>query len=120
MVARTAHFRAGKRLWERADDRLLIARYPHEPTARLARVLRRSMSAVYGRAGNLGLSKTAEYMASADACRLRRGDNVGAPSRFKKGHVPANKGLRRPGCAPGRMKETWFKKGVRQGVAVRL
>jgi hypothetical protein len=44
----------------------------------------------------------------------------GAGSRFPKGHVPANKGLRRPGWAPGRMKETQFQRGVRQGVAVRL
>jgi hypothetical protein len=34
--------------------------------------------------------------------------------------MPANKGLRRPGWAPGRMKETQFKKGERRGVAVRL
>lgn len=31
--------------------------------------------------------------------------------------MPANKGLRRPGWAPGRMKETQFKKGALNGVA---
>jgi HNH endonuclease len=113
MSARADRFRAGKRLWNAADDKLLIARYPHESTATLARQLRRSLTAVYGRARLLGLSKSAEYMASPDACRLRRGDDVGAPFRFKKGHVPANKGLRRPGWGPGRMKETQFKPGQR-------
>jgi len=116
----TDRFRAGKRLWNAVDDGLLLARYPHEPTPAIARDLRRSVRAVYGRARLLGLSKSAEYLASPDACRLRRGDNVGAAWRFKKGHVPANKGLRRPGWAPGRMKETQFKKGERRGVAVRL
>jgi hypothetical protein len=44
-------------------------------------------------------------------CRLRRGDDVGKAYRYPKGNVPANKGLRRPGYAPGRMAETQFKKG---------
>jgi HNH endonuclease len=106
-------FRAGKRLWSASDDALLAARYPHERTATIARDLRRTLTAVFGRANVLGLKKSAVYLASADACRLRRGDNVGAPYRFKKGHVPANKGLRRPGYGPGRMKETQFKPGQR-------
>lgn len=112
-------FRAGKRLWNAADDRLLVARYPHEPTSKIARKLRRSATAVYARANLLGLSKSAEYLASPEACRLRRGNNPGIPFRFKKGRVPANKGLRRPGWSPGRMKETQFKKGQRGGVAAR-
>lgn len=113
-------FRAGKRLWDDADDRALVARYPHEPTTTIARELRRSLTAIYARANLLGLTKSAEYLAGPAACRLRRGDNVGALSQFKQGHVPANKGLRRPGRGPGRMKETQFKKGERRGVAVRL
>ncbi len=112
-------FRAGKRLWNPEDDALLVARYPHEKTAALARKLRRSVPATYNRAKKLGLAKSAEYLASADACRLRRGDNVGAACRFRPGHVPANKGLRRPGWGPGRMKATQFKPGVRQGLAAR-
>jgi hypothetical protein len=38
---------------------------------------------------------------------------AGAPFRYPKGHVPANKGLRRPGYTRGRMAETQFKKGRR-------
>jgi hypothetical protein len=112
-------FRAGKRLWEPQDDALLRARYPHEPTSRLARELRRSLSATYGRAQKLGLEKTEVYLASPDACRLRRGNHPGRETQFPKGHVPANKGLRRPGWGPGRMKVTQFKKGERRGVAAR-
>ena len=113
-------FRAGKRLWSAVDDVLLLARYPHEPTPAIARDFRRSVQAVYVRAAMLGSTKSAEYLASPAACRLRRGDHPGAAFQFKKGHVPANRGLRRPGWGPGRMKETWFKKGERSGVAVRL
>lgn len=109
-----------RRRWTVADLALLVARYPHESTAPIARDLERSVTTTYQRAQMLGLKKSAEYLASPAACRLRRGDHVGAASRFGKGHVPANKGLRRPGWGPGRMKETQFRKGQRSGVAVRL
>jgi hypothetical protein len=105
-------FRAGKRLWNAEDDQTLRAIYPDTPTPAVARQLRRSVFATYARADLLGLSKSAAYLASSHACRLRRGDNVGARFRFQKGHVPANRGLRRPGYGPGRMKETQFKKGT--------
>lgn len=59
----------------------------------------------------MGLKKSEAYLASPAACRLRRGDNVGAAHRFAPGHVPANKGLRRPGWSRGRMAETQFKPG---------
>jgi hypothetical protein len=98
--------------WSAEDDALLRTLYPHASTDDVARRLGRSVSATYGRANKLGLAKSEAYLASPAACRLRRGDNVGAACRFGKGHVPANKGLRRPGWAPGRMKETQFKKGT--------
>lgn len=110
-------YRAGKRLWSAKEEAALRARYPHESTAALARDLRRTTSSVYQRAKMLRLAKSAAYLASPAACRLRRGDNVGAAFRFGKGHVPANKGLRRPGWGPGRMKATQFKKGTRNGTA---
>ena len=52
--------------------------YPNTPTKALSRLLRRSESSVYQCARNLGLRKSAEYLAGPDACRLRRGDNIGA------------------------------------------
>lgn len=100
-----------RRLWTEAEIAYVRDRYPHDPTADIARAIGRTVGKVYARAAKLGLNKTAEFMASPAACRLRRGDNVGAAFRFKKGQVPPNKGVRRPGWAPGRMKETQFKKG---------
>lgn len=113
-------WRAGKRLWSAAEDALLRKIYPHEPTAVVAKRLRRSQYAVNARADKFGLKKSAAYLASPAAYRFRRGYHKGWDYRFTKGHVPANKGLRRPGWHRGRMKETQFKKGVRQGVAVKL
>lgn len=97
--------------WTAADDRMMRKHYPHRSSGRVAAMLERTIAAVYGRANTLGLNKSAKYLASQDACRLRRGDNVGAAYRYPKGHVPANKGLRRPGWTAGRMRETQFKKG---------
>lgn len=113
-------YRAGKRLWSAADDIALREIYPDTPTVMIAPLLRRSLYAIYARVHILGLRKSAAYLASPEACRLRRGDHVGAAFRFKKGQTPANKGLRRQGWSSGRMRETQFKKGTRRGVAVAL
>lgn len=102
-----------RRAWQQWELDVLRTQYAHTPTQKLSRSIGRSESAVYGRAAILGLKKSETYLAGPDACRLRRGDNVGASCRFLPGHVPANKGLRRPGFAPGRMAQTQFKPGAR-------
>lgn len=102
-----------RRPWQECELNTLRTQYPDTPTKALAQSIRRSVSAVYGRATILGLRKSVSYLAGRDSCRLRRGDNVGAACRFLPGHVPANKGLRRPGWAPGRMAQTQFKPGAK-------
>ena len=97
--------------WSQEEDARLAVLYPDTPTLAIATELGRSLASTYHRAFHLGLAKSAAYLASPAACRLRRGDNVGAAYRFPTGHAPANKGLHRPGFAPGRMKETQFQKG---------
>lgn len=102
-----------RHLWTKRESALLRRRYPHEKTQRIADDLGLRLHVVYAKATSMGLEKTAKYLASPDASRLRRGDNIGAQYRFGKGHVPANKGLRRPGWSVGRgrMQSTQFKKG---------
>jgi hypothetical protein len=102
-----------RKIWLDWEIHTLRALYPTTSTKTLSRALGRSESSIYGKATGLGLHKSAEYLAGPDACRLRRGDNVGAPFRFQSGHVPANKGQRCPGWSPGRMAETQFKPGRR-------
>lgn len=80
------------RPWTDAELQTLRYGYPHMPTAVLAEQLGRSVGQVYQAAERHGLRKTAQYMASAAACRLRRGDQVGERYRWPKGHVPWNKG----------------------------
>src|ERR1700733_9732273 len=99
----------GHGAWTPRHEKLLRALYPHTATGEVARRVGHSLLATYRWAKKLGLRKTLEYMNSPAACRLRRGDHVGRGFWFQKGHVPANKGLRRKGYAPGRMAETQFK-----------
>jgi HNH endonuclease len=104
---------SSRRIWEPWELEFLHTTYPSVSTEELAQRLRRSVAAIYGRAALMGLHKSEEYLAGPHACRLRRGDDVGAACRFQRGHVPANKGLRRPGWSRGRMAETQFKPGAR-------
>lgn len=99
-----------RKWWTATEDALLRAKYPHIKTAKLVPMLPgRSLTTIYQRAQTLGLAKTAAYLASPDACRLRRDSSVGAPYRFKKGQQSWNKGKR------GYMgaNRTSFKKGNR-------
>lgn len=116
-MTKSRHILAPRRNWTEADLEILRERYANTPTAELAQLLRRSASTVYQKALGMGLRKSADYLASAAAGRLQRDGSAGVQYRFQKGHVPANKGQRRPGWGPGRMKETQFRKGERHGTA---
>lgn len=108
-----------RRFWAAEDLQLLRWLYPHVLTAKVANLLERSIRATYGRAKIEGLRKTREFLASAESGLLRKGEQREASkaTQFKPGQVPPNKGLRRPGYAPGRMAQTQFKKGRRSGKA---
>lgn len=104
--------------WTKAELERLQALYPNQPTRKLAKLFGRTESSLNGTARKLRLRKTEEYLLSPEACRLRRGEpRPGVATQFQKDHVPANKGLRRPGWSAGRMKETQFVKGQRTGKA---
>jgi|SRR5271170_1603587 len=102
-----------RRAWQERELDLLRTQYADTPTKEVSSTIGRSEASVSGRAAILGLKKSATYLAGPKACRLRRGDNVGAACRFLPGHVPANKGLHRPGFAPGKMAQTQFKPGAK-------
>lgn len=100
-----------RRFWTGAEEALLREIYADTSTADIAAQLGCTRSRVYVKAERLGLKKSAAYLASPAACRLCRDDNIGAQYRYRKGNVPANKGVRRPGWGPGRMKDNWFQPG---------
>lgn len=100
-----------RRFWTTREIRLVSRLFADTPTSRIARLLGRPVQRVYAKANALGLRKSARYMRAMLARMSRRLAVSGAAHRFPKGHVPANKGLRRPGWAPGRMAQTQFKPG---------
>ena len=91
---------------------MLVARYPHEPTAAIARDLGLSEHAVYSKAHDLGLRKGPAFRAwQAERNRERaRTDARIRAVLFHPGHVPANKGIK-GWQSGGRSRETWFKRG---------
>lgn len=95
--------------WTPEQDELMRLHYPNSTMKQLMEMLNKTQCAIYNRSHTLNLSKSAEYLASESACRLRRGDNVGAEFRFKSGFEPWNKGV--SWTAGGRSAETRFAKG---------
>lgn len=107
------------RVWTRSERKLLREFYEWIPTPEIAAELGRALTTVYKQAAKLGLRKSPE--AFSEACKWRPGRRPGAEKGwFPKGHVPANKGVKSPGVAPGRMRETQFRKGQLNGAAALL
>lgn len=97
--------------WSARDIAILRRMYPDSYGKDIARKLGCAVSRVYAKAATLGLAKSAAFYARQHLNEGKRLNKVGCAHRFPKGHVPANKGLRRPGWHAGRMQETQFKKG---------
>ncbi len=106
----TRHARK-RRYWSEREIARLEQLYPDAPMARMVRAFRRPVNQIYAKAAALGLHRSERYLRGMLARVSRRLQESGKAHRFPQGHVPANKGLRRPGWAPGRMRETQFKKG---------
>lgn len=99
--------------WTAAQDCALRRLYATTRTSEIAEQLGRTVGSTYQRAQTLRLHKDVAMLLEQNRRLGSALKDAGAPFRFAAGHVPANKGLRRPGYAPGRMRETQFKKGQR-------
>lgn len=98
------------RTWTPAQDDMFITFYPDSTMAEMKAMLgNKSECAIYNRSETLNIRKSQEYLDSPKASRLRRGDNIGAEYRFKKGQIPFNKGVK--GISYEGSKATQFGKG---------
>lgn len=97
------------RPWTDADIAFLREHYADTPTRAVAETLSRSYATVAERAAALGLRKSAAFLASPASGRMQRGTQLGATSRWAKGHRTWNTGIRY--TAGGRSGETRFAKG---------
>lgn len=105
--------------WTTKEVEILRQDYPDTSTKVLAERFSATVDAVYRKAWALGLKKSAKYLASPAACRLRRGDNVGKAFRFRPGHKPHNTG-KKGWQAGGNARKTQFRPGHRGGKAAAL
>ncbi|MEN9489588.1 MAG: hypothetical protein RJA63_37 [Pseudomonadota bacterium] len=101
-----------RRMWTDSDREVLRRTYADYPTESIARSLGRSIGQVHQQAQSLGLRKSVEFIARTARERAMRPDHGSHATRFQPGLVPENKGLRRPGWAPGEMARTQFKPGI--------
>ena len=107
-----------KRLRLTEEEKAIMWReYADTATAEIARKLHRSVHEIHQAANRLGVTKSREFLSAMAREKLYA---AGMRHRFKPGSAPWNKGLHHPkGWAPGRMAETQFKKGERNGQAAR-
>lgn len=94
-----------------ADIAYLCKHYADTPTRDIAQHLARSERSIYSKAGQLGLKKSAEFLASAMSGRLKTNSTLGKSSRFKPRQTPWNKGTHF--ISGGRSAEHQFKPGRR-------
>lgn len=97
--------------WTEEQLDLLRTFYPKFKSEDVAFMVGHPLDAVYRKANSLGLKKTAEFLASPAACRLRRGDQVGAAYRFQKGQTSWNKGVKGVAGVQAACRATQFKPG---------
>jgi hypothetical protein len=96
-----------RRRWTDAEVATLRARYADELTATIAADMGRTAKHVYMKAHQLGLHKSAAFLASAG--RFLKGVRRSPATEFAKGMTPWNKGTHY--VAGGRSAETRFRKG---------
>lgn len=96
--------------WAASELQLLRENYADSRTDDIATALGRTLTTIYQMAARLGLLKSAAYLASPAACRLRRDSPNSVVHRFQKGQEAWNKGKHY--AAGGRSAETRFKPGA--------
>lgn len=108
--------------WTPAEDAILRREYPHQRAEDLCALLPgRTRASIWHRARQqLGLGKSEAFFSDPTSGRIQPGERRTPHRMFQKGQVPANKGLRRPGWGPERMKRTQYKKGQRSPMAAKL
>lgn len=104
-----------KRFWTEPEVKVLIEMYPDEWNRDIAAKLGRDINSVAHKAGALGLKKSETFFKSDKSGRNHL-VKVGSDTRFKKGQVSHNKGLKQSDFMSeeslSKTKATRFKKGL--------
>lgn len=98
-----------KNHYSEIEKEAIILLYPDHQTIAVANLLGRTYTSVANQAKVLGIRKSKKYLLSPFANRLD--GKRGSEYRFKKGHIPVNKGKKMPDEVREKVKHTFFKKG---------
>lgn len=108
-MTKSKGLRAPRTFWTPDQITQLREHYPNKLTAALVDMIGRDLRSIYAKASELGIKKSAAFLASPAAGRTNGRQGLG--TRFKKGHKTWNAGTNY--VAGGRSAETRFKKGSR-------
>lgn len=73
-----------RRFWTTEELERLKSLYPNTPMGELVRLLKRPASAIYGKAKELRVKRSADFLAGEHSGRVRAGNRLGLATRFKK------------------------------------
>jgi hypothetical protein len=102
---------APKAVWAEDQLELLRSFYPRFKTADLAFMVGHSLHTVYRKANELGLKKTAEFVAQEAARSMSRPDHPARAHQFRKGQTVWNKGTKGVAGIQDECRATQFKAG---------
>jgi len=77
-----------RRFWTTAEVSTLISLYPDTPMADLVGKLERPSPAIYAKAKELRVKRSADFLAGEHSGRVRTGNQRGIETRFKKTAYP--------------------------------
>lgn len=118
----TGRLKQARRPWTAAEDEQVKALYPDLPASEVAQQLGRTKASVFQRARLLGLGKSAAFFESDKSGRTLRGKTNPAmtATRFQKGFVPWNKGLKGSCGTHPNCRKAQFQKGSKNGRALAI
>lgn len=85
-----------RKFWSQDEIEIIRARYPDEPTSKLAAELGRAEMSIYRIANKLGIKKSNLFLKSVSSGRIQRGKNDPRviSTQFKPGQLSWNKGMK--------------------------
>lgn len=95
--------------WTPEEDEFLREHYAENFNEDLALALNRTVPAVHGRGGKLGLKKIKSFVAMLGS--LSSNHPASRANQFKKGMTPANKGKKMPDAVKEKIQRTMFQPG---------
>lgn len=118
-MTRSRGILAPRKPWTDAELAILRSRFPHEPTAIVAKSIGRSYGPVAQKAASLGITKSDAFYASDMSGRVKHGkqDPRMRDTQFKPGQKSWNKGVKGSTGLHENCRRTQFKKGSMSGAA---